>query len=310
MKVLRGFSEVRLDTPGSAVTIGNFDGVHRGHQAAIYSTVEAARRRGLTSVVCTFDPHTRVHLHPDAPPRLLETLDQRIAGFEILGVDVAVVIPFGRDVAEIPRQDFVRRFLRASLRAVELHVSEAFTFGASGKGDVEFLRDVAPQEGFQLFVVESVMAGGWPVSSSRIREAVAAGRVTEATKMLGRPFALTGEVVAGEGRGRDLRARTANLAFDGQVLPARGVYVTEVRIDNRTHRSVTNVGVRPTFGDGDDVSVETHLLDSEADLYGVRLELAFLERLRDEIRFDGPAALAAQIQRDIEQATAYFSGTG
>ena len=242
MNVLRGFEDVRLDAAETVVAIGNFDGLHLGHQAAIRSAVSAARRRGVPSVVCTFDPHTRVFLRPEAPPRLLETLEQRIRGIERLEADIALVIPFDDSVAGLPREEFVRRFLRGSLRAVELHVSKAFTFGAGGKGNVEYLRGVAAQEGFELVVVEQVLAAGRPVSSTRIRDAIAAGEVEEAAEMLGRPFTVTGEVIEGAGRGRDLQARTANLGFDGRFLPAQGVYVTEVRLPDGRHPAVTNIG--------------------------------------------------------------------
>ncbi len=307
MEVLRGFDDISLDIERSVVSIGNFDGVHLGHQATIGSAVKTARLKGLTSVVCTFDPHTRVFLAPDAPPRLLETLDQRIRGIERLGVDVLVVIPFERAVADFPREDFVHRFMRDTLHMAELHVSKAFTFGAGGRGNVEFLRSVAEDEGFELLIVESVVAGGRPVSSTRIRDALAEGRIEEANELLGRPFALAGEVVAGKGRGRDLQACTANLEFDGRFLPARGVYVTRVRLGETNHPAVTNIGVRPTFDAEENVNVETHLLDRKGDLYGEYMELSFLTRLREEIRFDGPAELAAQIREDVARAAAYFS---
>jgi len=307
MQELRGFADVALDVRGSVVSIGNFDGVHRGHQAVIGSAVAAAAKAGLASVVCTFDPHTRVFLHPDNPPRLLETLRQRVQAIERLGVDIALVIPFRRDVAERPRAEFVRRFLVDSLRTAELHVSKDFTFGAGGRGNVEYLRGVAAQHGFELHVVPAVMANGRPISSTRIRDELEAGRVEEAATLLGRPFTLSGNVVSGAGRGRSLAAPTANLELTDRFVPARGVYVTHVQANSERHGAVTNVGVRPTFSDGEDLTVETHILDREISLYGERIELAFLKRLRDEVRFDGPQALAEQIRCDVEEAARYFA---
>jgi len=278
MQELRGFADVALDVRGSVVSIGNFDGVHRGHQAVIGSAVAAAAvaaatKAHLVSVVCTFDPHTRVFLHPHNPPRLLETLRQRVQAIERLGVDIALVIPFRRDVAERPRAEFVRRFLVNSLRTAELHVSKDFTFGAGGRGNVEYLCGVAAQHGFELHVVPAVMANGTPISSTRIRDELEAGRVEEAATLLGRPFTLSGNVVSGAGRGRSLAAPTANLELTDRFVPARGVYVTQVQANGERHGAVTNVGVRPTFSDGEDLTVETHILDREISLYGERIEL-------------------------------------
>jgi len=307
MRVLRGFLDLEPGLAATVVSIGNFDGVHRGHQAVIGSAVCAAEASGRTSVVCTFDPHTRVFLRPEAPPRLLETLDQRLAAIEALGVDVAIVIPFTRSVAELPAVDFVRGFLRARLDAVAVHVSEGFTFGAGGAGDVDLLERLAGPEGFDLEVVRWVFYAGRPVSSTRIREALAAGRLAEAEAMLGRPFALVGEVVAGAGRGRELGAPTANLAVENGILPAAGVYVTEVGFGDRRLPSVTNVGVRPTFGEGGAMTVETHLVDREIELYGERIELIFRERLRGEKAFPDAAALRAQIAEDVGRARRWFA---
>jgi len=307
MKVLHGFLDVAVEGPGAAVSIGNFDGVHRGHQAVIGSAVAAARGRGLTSVACTFDPHTRVLLAPQCPPRQLASLDQRLAAIQAMGVDIAVVIPFTESVAAQSREVFVEEFLVGALRARELHVSKDFRFGQGGRGDVEFLASIAAQMGFEVRVVPPVMSNGAPISSTRIRDAVQQGRMREAAALLGRPFTLVGEVVSGEGRGRDLHAPTANLDVAGLFLPARGVYVTAATTDGVTHPSVTNVGVKPTFGGGHDISVEAHLLEGGGQLYGKTVTLAFLKRLRAEMRFDGPAQLAAQIQRDIAEATDYFA---
>jgi len=307
MKVLRGFEGISLDVEGSVVSIGNFDGVHLGHQAVISSAVAAAAKASMTSVVCTFDPHTRVFLEPDQPPRLLETLDQRINAISRLGVNVAVVIPFEHAVADQPRDAFVDRFLRGAIHAVQLHVSKDFKFGAGGKGNIAYLREIAPQHGLDIHIVPAVMAGGEPISSTRIRDAIESGRIEDAAALLGRAFTLTGEVVHGAGRGRLLDAPTANLSFRNRFVPGHGVYVTEVRWDGETCGAVTNVGVRPTFDDGDEFSVETHLLERDVDLYGKHISLAFLKRMRGELRFDGPEALAAQIRRDVEAATAYFA---
>ena len=307
MKVLQGFTDVDLQGAGSVVSIGNFDGVHIGHQAVIGSAVQSGLEKGLMSVVCTFDPHTRVFLQPDAPPRLLETFDQRLGAIAALGVDIVVVIPFSKMVAEFPRDNFINEFLVGSLGTVELHVSEGFTFGAGGAGDVEYLKKVAPENGFNVRVVGPVMAGSRAVSSTRLRDAIAKGRVSDATELLGRPFVLVGEVVTGRGRGRGLNAPTANLDVENIFVPGNGVYVTEARLGGGSYKAVSNIGTRPTFGPSGKLTVETHLLDCEIELYGEQLELAFLERLRDEIKFESTDALATQIAEDVRQASNYVA---
>lgn len=307
MKVLHGFTDVDLQGEGSVVSIGNFDGVHLGHQAVIGSAVQSSLEKGLMSVVCTFHPHTRVFLQPDAPPRLLETFDQRLRAIAVLGVDIVVVIPFSKMVAEFPRDNFINEFLAGSLGTAELHVSEGFTFGAGGAGDVEYLKKVAPENGFEVRVVGPVMAGSRAVSSTRVRDAIAKGRVSDATELLGRPFVLVGEVVAGRGRGKGLNAPTANLNVENRFVPGHGVYVTEARLGDGSYKAVSNVGTRPTFGPSEELTVETHLLDCEIELCGEQLELAFLERLRDEIKFESPDALATQIAEDVRQASNYVA---
>ena len=307
MQVLRGLHGIEFEPRAAAVSIGNFDGVHRGHQAVIGNAVRAAAEREVAAVVCTFDPHTRILLDPEAPPRLLETLDQRLEVIEGLGVDVAVVIPFTQEVARVTHEEFVASFLVGTLGAVSVHVSDGFRFGTHGRGSIDFLRITGRTEGFAVDVVPAVMANGRPVSSTRIRDALVEGRLAEANELLGRPFALVGRVVHGAGRGRDLDAPTANLDFENGCVPAAGVYVTEARIAESAHPAVANVGVRPTFGAGGDLTVEAHLLDHHGELYGERMELAFLERLRGERQFESAEALAAQIQQDVQQALARFA---
>ena len=306
MQVVRGFHGIEFEPPAAAVSIGNFDGVHRGHQAVIGKAVRAAADHDVAAVVCTFDPHTRILLDPMSPPRLLETLDQRLEVIEGLGVDVAVVIPFTQEVARVTHEEFIASFLVGTLRAVSVHVSDGFRFGARGRGSIDFLRAAGQTEKFAVDVVSAVIADGRPISSTRIRDALVEGRLAEANELLDRPFALVGRVVHGAGRGRELEVPTANLDFENGCVPAAGVYVTEARIGESVYPAVTNVGVRPTFGTSGDLTVEAHLLDHHGELYGERMELAFLERLRGERQFESAEALAAQIQQDVQQALARF----
>jgi riboflavin kinase/FMN adenylyltransferase len=309
MRVVRGFFDLVHEFATPVASIGNFDGVHRGHQAAIASVIADARRRGVDAVVCTFDPHTRALLTPDRPPSLIQTLDQRLEAISELGVDGIVVIPFDKEVAAISRERFVDDFLQGTLRLSALHVSVYFRFGKLGAGDVTYLQDLGPSRGFDLTVVPEVLEGDRPVSSSWLRQLIRDGDMAAAAKLLGRPFTLRGEVGMGGQRGRELGAPTANLLPDNDLVPPPGVYVTRALLQGESIPAVTNVGTRPTFGPSETMTIEAHLLDYDGDLYGRRMDLEFLGKLRDEIQFAGPAELAERIQRDIMDARAYFGET-
>ena len=310
MRVLRGFRDLgRPEGTVSAVTMGNFDGVHRGHQAVIRAAVDDATARRVDAVVVTFDPHTRAVLADARRPRLLQTLGQRLASIEVLGADVAVVIPFDEGVAATTREEFVERFLVDELGAVALHVSGDFRFGRDGEGTVEYLRRVAPERGFAVSVVVPVQEGDGKICSTRIRRLVEDGGVEEAHRLLGRAYALEGVVVPGDQRGRLIGVPTANVAVENGCVPGVGVYAGRVRIGDSSRGAVVNVGHRPTFGALDDPRVETHVLDFSGDLYGRGLEIAFARRLRDEIRFDGAEALVTQIREDIGRARGILDGT-
>ncbi len=307
MRVLRGFLDLDHDFDAPAVSIGNFDGVHLGHQAALKSVISGARERGCASVVCTFDPHTRAFLKPNEPPSLMQTLDQRLEAISVLGVDGIVVIPFDEQVAAVSREDFVGDFLRGTLNLAALHVSSYFRFGRFGAGDVAYLRDLGAARGFDLTVVPEVVQKGRPISSSWVRQLIRKGDMEAAAELLGRPLTLRGEVAKGGKRGREMGAPTANLLVENGLLPKSGVYVTRAFLQGEGFPAVTNVGTRPTFGSGGSITIEAHLLDYEGDLYGLRMDLEFLRKLREEIKFSGAAELAARIQQDIVLARAYFN---
>jgi len=306
MRLLRGFLDLDHDFDTPAVSIGNFDGVHLGHQAAIKSVISDARSRGCASVVCTFDPHTRALLKPDEPPSLMQTLDQRLEAISALGVDGIVVIPFNEQVASVSREDFVDDFLRGTLNLAALHVSSYFRFGRFGAGDVAYLRALGAARGFDLTVVPEVLENGLPISSSRVRQVIRDGDMEAAAGLLGRPLTLRGTVAQGGKRGREMGAPTANLLVENGLLPPLGVYVSRAFLNGEGFPAVTNVGTRPTFGPGGSISIEAHLLDYGGDLYGQRMDLEFLRKLREEIEFSSAAELAARIQQDIALARAYF----
>jgi len=301
---------VRLETltplglASPAVTIGNFDGVHRGHQALVRETVARARTTGGVSVALTFDPHPAQVLGRARVPAELTTLEQKSELLEALGTDVLAVLPFTRAVAALTPEAFAREVLAGAVGARHVVVGDTFRFGHRQAGNAFLLAALGTALGFSVQAVPPVLDEGRPVSSSRVREALAAGNVAHAGALLGRPYFVDGVVVEGDRRGRTIGFPTANLDPGEGLLPARGVYAGPCRLsDGRAPLAVVNVGQRPTFG-GRTVTVEAHLLDFAGDLYGERLRLSFAAHLRDEQRFDGVDALVAQIRRDVERARA------
>ena len=299
-----------LDLPGAAIAIGNFDGVHEGHQALCHVTVERAAVQGGRPVALTFDPHPARVLSPDRAPAELMTIDQKSEALLGCGVAEVVVVPFTRELSEETPEEFARLVLEGSLRARTVVVGTYFRFGHNRHGNVEVLRELGGRLGFEVVPVEPVLHDGLPISSSRIREAVARGDVEEAQRMLGRPLFVDGRVVEGAQRGRSLGIPTANLEVEGETLLGRGVYAgwcvaPEADLAGR-HSCVVNVGHRPTFG-GSTTIFEAHLLDFAGDLYGQRLRVELISRLRDEQRFESPEALTSQIRSDIDRARELLS---
>ena len=291
--------------PRPVVAVGNFDGVHRGHQAPIAATVAQARDRAGTAAVLTFDPHPARVLMPEGAPSTLMTLEQKAEALAGLGVDRMAVMPFTVELSREPPDEFARSVLRGTLQAEVIVVGSNFRFGRGRQGDVGVLAALGDPLGFAVEVAPPVLHQGAPVSSMRIREALARGDVEEARALLGRRFFIDGEVVRGAGRGRQLGVPTANLRPLNETIPASGVYAGRMRPlegnGKGSWQAVVNVGRRPTFGETT-LTVEAHLLDRQADLYGKTLRLEFAARLRDEQAFAGPDALVAQIQRDIAAA--------
>ena len=288
----------------SVVTIGNFDGVHRGHRTLIARTTAEATQRGARAVALTFDPHPAAVLRPDAVPAALQSLEERTALLRESGCDEVVVVPFDAAFAAQGPEEFIDRLLVDRLAAELVVVGTNFRFGRAAAGDVALLIALGEQRGFGVEAVGLVDLGDGPVSSSALRSQLAAGDVEVVARGLGRPFSLTGEVVHGEGRGRTIGIPTANVAVaEGRALPGDGVYACWAGSEGggRTP-AVVNVGWRPTFA-GTSRSVEAHLLvDDGPDLYGQRLTLEFVARVRGEQRFEGSEALVARIHEDIRMA--------
>jgi len=301
---------VRLDSPEprgwpqAAVAVGNFDGVHRGHQALVALAVRDARAAGGTSVVLTFDPHPARVLSPDRAPVSLTTLDQKAEILAALGVDRLAVLPFTAELSRREPEDFARDLLHQALGARVVVVGSSFRFGRGRSGDLATLRRFGETLGFQVHGLRPVIARGGPISSTRIREALSRGAVDAAKDFLGRRFFVDGLVVKGEGRGRRIGIPTANLDVVNETVPGGGVYACWCRVIGHTsppRPAAVNVGRRPTFGGGVTM-VEAHLLDYEGDLYGRTLRLEFEERLREERTFPDAEALVAQIRSDIIEA--------
>jgi len=305
MRVWNGLDSLPDDLPPVVASIGKCDGVHLGHQEILRGVAREAGRLDAPALLISFDPHPAVILSPDRVPPLIQTRRQKLECLERTGLSDLVILEFDAQLAALGAEEFFSGLLLERLRFLALYVGPGFRFGRGRGGGVALLRRIGGREGFSVHEVPPVLVHGEVVSSSAIRSAVAAGDAARAWRMLGRPFAVSGEVVEGSGRARELQFPTANLLVENELLPSAGVYVTETVALAARHPSVTNVGVRPTFG-GTDLTVETHLLEFEGDLYGERVEVRFLARVRDEMRFDSAFELADQIARDRAAALSYF----
>jgi riboflavin kinase/FMN adenylyltransferase len=290
----------------AVVTIGNFDGVHRGHQKILQGVVQRAKESDSLAAVLTFYPHPARVLRPDAAPDLLRTLQQRLSAFRAAGITAALVVCFDAKLATLSAEDFVRRFLVETMRARDVLVGANFRFGHRQSGDVGLLTELGKQCGFEVEVIPPLIEGGIVVSSTAIRQAVREGRMEDAQKLLGRPFALEGEIRSGTGQGRKLVVPTLNLVTEQEIVPLMGVYATESSVGGKMYRSVTNVGVRPTF-DGAQLAIESHLFDFDENLTSGGMDVHFFTRLRDEQKFPGPEELREQVLKDIERAKEYFA---
>lgn len=306
MRVFRSLERARGAFSRPVVTIGNFDGVHRGHQVILEQVRADADHRGVDAVALTFEPHPVAVLRPEAAPRQLMQLGDRIAALATCGLDGVVVQRFTREFASIEADHFIRRFLAEILDAQKLIVGHDLNFGHGRKGNVELLVEAGGRYGFAVEVIRPVMVGDVAVHSSVVREAVADGDVALAARLLGRPHYVRGRVVHGEGRGRKLGFATANIRPKTRFVPPEGVYATRAVIEGESIDGVTSIGHTPTFG-GTDTVIEAHLFIEWRDLYAANVKLEFLEKLRDQKKFDDAEALGAQIRTDVERARAVLA---
>lgn len=309
MKIFHGTDNAGI-LRGTVLTLGVFDGLHLGHQKIMEKVVERAEKIGAVPTAITFDPHPRAVLHPENAPPLLQTLDQRLANFEVLGIEQAIVIRFDKDFAAQNAEDFLKDIVYERLQAREVYLGKGFFFGKNRGGNIELLRKMSAQLGFVADEVSEVTLRGQRISSSKIRHLLSEGKVNLARRMLGRPYGVEGQIIRGFQRGRTIGFPTANLHPHNRVIPKFGVYATATLINNEWRRSITNVGIRPTFEGDKEPSIESYIFDFDGDLYGDVLRVRFLHRIRDERKFGGIEELKTQIARDTARAKLYFRRQG
>ncbi|WP_054650349.1 bifunctional riboflavin kinase/FAD synthetase [Salidesulfovibrio brasiliensis] len=299
MIVARTIDEIRDAVQGAAVTIGNFDGVHKGHQKLLGLTCDKAQANDLTSVVVTFDPHPLRVLTGRKTPPFITLIEQKLELISQYGPQVALVLEFTKDIAALSPEEFVRQYLVEGLGMKELIIGHDYHMGKGRSGNYDTLMELGAAMGFNVERLEPVTVEGAIVSSTRIRDLVQAGEVWDALPLLGRFYQVAGEVVHGMNRGgRLLGFPTANLKLVDELFPKPGVYAIWVEVDGEPHKGVANIGKNPTFGN-DALSVEAHLLDFSGDLYGRDIRVHFVQRIRDERKFNGIDELKERIGKDI-----------
>jgi riboflavin kinase/FMN adenylyltransferase len=288
------------------LALGNFDGMHRGHLKVVERVRRGAEERGASAIAMTFDPHPSKIIRPDKAPPLLMTKPQKLEALARAGMHGVAIVRFTPELALWDPETFVRRVLVEWLHVAEVWVGANFLFGHDRAGNFSALRSLGARDGFRAEKIDPVRYKDFVVSSTRIRRLVTEGRLDEAGALLGHYYAIDGTVVQGQQRGRVLGFPTANLCSDNELIPPKGVYATTMTLDGVAHQSVTNIGSRPTFENDQTTVIETHVLDLNRDLYGEKLRLGFVRRLRDEKKFDGVDALKAQIDADRRQARTLF----
>ena len=301
MLVIRNIEDIPDELHGAFVTIGNFDGIHRGHQRIFQKLIDDAARHNRKTVVITFDPHPQKVLHPERRPFFLLThLDEKLRLLERSGIDAVVLITFTLKFARTTAEDFVRTILWNKLRLSKLFIGYDYAFGKDKRGNAAFLKTIGAKLGFEVEEIIVVKENNTIASSTNIREAICEGNVKLAHTLLGRPYNVSGTVVKGYRRGTDIGIPTANIQSE-KVMPTRGVYAVIVEIEGIKHRGVINIGYNPTFGNNQ-LSIEVHLFDFHEDIYNKHIEIFFIDRLRDEMKFDSAEKLVEQIRKDIGRA--------
>lgn len=302
MDVIRGSENIPAGLRGAVVTIGNFDGVHLGHQHIFRHLTSEAHREQRPAAVISFEPHPKMVLHPERRPfYLITSPEEKIRHISNLGIDALILIPFSLDYARTTAEEFIHDVLWERLRIRKIIIGHDYTFGRGKEGNAAFLTASGNRLGFEVEVLSAFKIGDTTISSTRIRKAILAGEVRCAASLLGRPYNLTGEVVPGHHRGVSLGFPTANIRPEKELIPPSGVYAVHAILEGHRRQGVLSIGFNPTFAD-QQLSIEVHIFDFNENIYGKSLDVLFVERLRGEIRFAGPGELIAQIGRDIALA--------
>jgi len=307
MNVFRNIDKITNDFRGAVVTIGNFDGVHRGHQHIFRKVVREARRENSKAVVITFEPHPKMVLHPERRPfYLITSLEEKIYRIAATGIDGLLLIPFSLEFSKTTAREFICSILWDRLHIKKIFIGHDYAFGRGKEGNEACLASFGEKLGFSVEAISAFKVGDHVISSTLTRNAIQEGRVKEAAEWLGRPYNLSGIVVGGHRRGRDLGFPTANLQPDKVLIPMNGIYAVRLLLDGQVRQGVLNIGSNPTFSDNT-LSIEVFIIDFNEDIYGKRLEVLFIDRIRDEIKFGGPALLVEQIRKDVETARQILS---
>ncbi len=307
MILITDLKDITTKFTNSIITLGNFDGIHLGHQELIRMVIRRARETGGTSLVVTFRPHPLKILAPEKCPPLISIYEEKIRLIEALGVDALVKIPFTMDFAAMSPEAFVKDILCDLLGAKEIFVGFNYRFGKGRAGNIEMLRELGNRHGFTVREVEQVSLRGEVISSTAIRQLLKDGEVEHAARLLGRVYAVTGIVVKGDGRGRGLGFPTANIAAKHAIIPSDGVYAVQLNVRDHFHDGIANIGLRPTFNKNIR-AIEVHVFDFDEDLYGEDISLYFIRKIREEKKFKGPDELVRQITKDIASAREILAG--
>ncbi len=304
MIIINGIQKFNRDLGKVVATIGNFDGVHLGHQQIIKKVIEEGNKVNLKKVLFTFEPHPTRIIFPSKAPRLILNRHQKIRILEELGIDVLFFIPFDRDLSLMTAEEFLKNLMEKITFDV-IYIGENFRFGKNRSADFKTLAALGEKLGFRVGCVPFVKMNDIAVSSSLVRDLLGEGKVEEASQLLGRPYSVEGKVVPGVGRGKKINIPTANIQAYNEIIPKRGTYISEIIVGQLKFKSVTNIGIRPTFPLSSQ-TIESHIIDFNDHIYGEKVEVFFHQRIRDEVKFENIELLKKRIQQDIEKMKAFF----
>ncbi len=306
MEIIRGLENITHSFQRPVLTLGNFDGVHIGHQTILEEVGRRARAIEGQSIVLTFVPHPLKVLKPEICPPIITFIEQKAEMISRYNIDVLIAANFSKEFAKQTPREFIENILQKQIGAREVIVGYDYGFGRGREGTIDFLKQMGRELNIMVDIVDPVKLDGRIVSSTSLRQTVMSGDVEAAGRLMGRPYQIVGEIVTGHRRGRTIGFPTANIDSKNELFPKRGVYIVYAAVKGHTYQGVANVGFNPTFGD-EKISVETHILDFDEDIYGEELVVAFMSRLRSEVKFDGVDSLVEQINKDVVRARKYFS---